>query len=289
MKRILKWVFVMVLIIVAIIVALPACVWALHHTIVSATPGALRVNVAPGELGAHVNCFAGTGGFQWMSAYDTPAATTPFGMVRLGPDTASMLVNLPGLNYSGYYYDDDKIIGFSHTRLVGAHAMEGAQFRIFPTVESRVNRDRAKGRYARFSHREEMAFPGYYAVQFSKEDVLAELTATTHVGLHRYTFPKGQAPHLLLDVTSAMGKGRCENGTVRILPESAGGRRLGATFPVNFSSCYGGLDVSFVARFSQPFASYGAWTGEQFAASAKDTAGTDIGVDLASREKPMAK
>ncbi len=48
------------------------------------------------------------------------------------------------------------------------------------------------GYRSRFSHSTEQAEPGYYAVTLSDYDVRAELTATTRVGLHRYTFPAGK-------------------------------------------------------------------------------------------------
>ena len=54
-----------------------------------------------------------------------PGATVPFGMVRLSPETASLYTNTRAYNTSGYYYGDNKIIGFSHTRLAGTGATDG--------------------------------------------------------------------------------------------------------------------------------------------------------------------
>src|SRR5690606_24985328 len=149
-----------------------------------------------------------------------------------------------GFNRSGYFYGDNKIIGFSHTRLIGADALEGGVFRIFPTTLLLVPGEPGKNRFARFSHDGEKAFPGYYAVRLPKDDILVELTATTRVGFHRYTFPANAAPHLQLDVTSALGDRRCENGQVWILPEQRqveGSARLFGSF----SGRYDGLDVYF--------------------------------------------
>jgi putative alpha-1,2-mannosidase len=39
----------------------------------------------------------------------------------------------------------------------------------------------------RFSHESESASPGYYSVIFDDYKILAELTATTRAGFHRYT------------------------------------------------------------------------------------------------------
>jgi predicted alpha-1,2-mannosidase len=58
------------------------------------------------------------------------------------------------------------------------------------------------GYRSRFSHDTEQAEPGYYAVTLADYGVRAELTATTRVGLHRYTFPQGKPAHVLVDMRS---------------------------------------------------------------------------------------
>lgn len=45
----------------------------------------------------------------------------------------------------------------------------------------------------------EKAWPGYYSVMLEDYGVKAELTATERVGIHRYTFPKGDG-YILLDL-----------------------------------------------------------------------------------------
>jgi predicted alpha-1,2-mannosidase len=197
-------------------------------------------------------------------------------MVRLGPDTASIITSELGYNASGYYYGDNKIAGFSHSRLVGADAMEGGIFRVFPATSPRENVKAME--FARFSHRKETGFPGYYAVQLP--DVLAEMTATTRVGVHRYTFAKGVTPHLRIDVTSALGDKHCEKGSVNVL--SAANEVEGSTREFgSFSGRYKGLDAYFVARFSTPFTAHGTWTGEAFSANSDSASGDAVGVDVA--------
>jgi len=51
-----------------------------------------------------------------------------------------------------------------------------------------------------FSHDNEFAAPGYYRVMLDKYNVLAELTATAHAGMHRYTFPASKQSHILIDL-----------------------------------------------------------------------------------------
>ena len=177
-KRLLKMVLLIVVCVALLLVSGVFSVVLLYRSVVGVHPGGLETGVEAGELGASVDPFIGTGGVPWVCAYNSPAATIPFGMVRLGPDTASILIDRPVLNASGYYFGDNKILGFSHTRLLGADSREGGHFRILPTTKSRERKETGKKPFARFSHREEVAFPGYYAVRLPKERVLVELAAT---------------------------------------------------------------------------------------------------------------
>src|SRR4051794_9090333 len=69
-----------------------------YNRIVDAKPGALHTVFQPGKLGQHVNPFAGTGGYPWVCGHNFPGAMMPFGMVRLGPETSSLLLHKRGLN-----------------------------------------------------------------------------------------------------------------------------------------------------------------------------------------------
>lgn len=48
------------------------------------------------------------------------------------------------------------------------------------------------------------ALPAFYTV-VTGDGVKAELTATSHAGLHRYTFPSGKTPLLRLDLKQGIG------------------------------------------------------------------------------------
>ena len=282
MKRFVKWTALLVLVLVTGALACVLSAWGYYRHIVSATPGSTSLPVPAGELGAHVNLFAGTGGVSWMCGHNTPAATTPFGMVRLAPDTAGILLNRTGSNRSGYFYGDNKIIGFSHTRLVGADALDGGVFRVFPSSDSSADGDRGSDRSIPFSHDNESAAPGYYAVRLPKRNISAELTATPRVGIHRYTFSDSadDAPHLLIDCTSVLGDKRVESASAKILLDANEVEGHAKTFG-SFSGRYDGLDVYFVARFSRPFSSHGTWRGDEFQAGATETSGEACGVDVA--------
>ena len=204
-------------------------------------------------LSAKVNPFIGTGGVPWTCAYNFPGASLPFGMVRLSPETAAMVTDALGLNTSGYFYGDDKIIGFSHTRLVGTGATDGGHFLIQP-VEDNDIQDPSMVMH-KYSHADELAYPGYYHVGLPDKGIKVELTATERVGLHRYTFDKPSG--FLLNVTHALGGKRSEDGFLRVVNNQhieGYVRTFGS-----FAGRYGGIKVYFAARFSSPFISQKVW------------------------------
>src|SRR3546814_17090453 len=72
-----------------------------------------------------------------------------------------------------------------------------------------------------FEHQTEIAQPGYYAVTLTDSKVRAEMTAGTRVGVHRYTFPAGQAAHLVLALRTSLYNypGKVLWSSIRLLPE----------------------------------------------------------------------
>jgi predicted alpha-1,2-mannosidase len=233
--------------------------------------------VQPGTLGSEVNPFIGTGGLTYLCANNFPGASVPFGMVRLSPDTVSLLGKRAS-NSSGYYYPDQRILGFSHTRLAGTGATDGGSFLVIPCTAETAKSHR-RGLNSEYSHQQERAFPGYYGVTLASLGITAELTATRRVGVHRYTFSEQQVPHLLIDVTSALGKGHCDSGEVRVLPEAREIEGAVRTFGT-FSNRYGGLKVYFVARFNRPFHDFATRTGETETPGQAVATGDDLGVNV---------
>jgi predicted alpha-1,2-mannosidase len=180
---------------------------------------------------------------------------------------------------SGYFYGDQKILGFSHTRLVGTGAIDGGNFLVVPATAALKQADLTSNTAYQFSHEQETAFPGYYAVWLPETQVLAELTASMRVGVHRYTFTSGQTPFLRLNICSALGKGRCTEGQVAI---SKDGRELhgcARTFG-SFSSRFGGSKVYFAARLDRPVVQRRLWSADQLLDNNQSTSGDTIGVEL---------
>lgn len=127
-----------------------------------------------------------------------PGALVPFGMVQLSPDNGEN-----GYNWcSGYHYTSTKIAGFSHTHYSGTGAEDLGDISVFPLVGVAPT---SKVLKSEFSHDEEIATPGYYSVFLKTFGIKAELTATTHCGLHRYTFPESKNPAIKIDIGTGNG------------------------------------------------------------------------------------
>jgi len=142
------------------------------------------------DYAAMVNPFIGTGGH----GHTYPGASRPFGMVQLSPDT-----RLEGWDgCSGYHYSDSLVYGFSHTHLSGTGVPDYCDILLMPAVE--MTGITGKDYRSPFSHDKEVARPGYYSVLLEKDGILAELTTTSRVGRHRYTFPAGADRALILDL-----------------------------------------------------------------------------------------
>jgi putative alpha-1,2-mannosidase len=65
-----------------------------------------------------------------------------------------------------------------------------------------------EGYRSRFSHQDEIAEPGHYSVILQDYKIRAELSATERAGIHKYTFPKSDSSHFILDLVHACGKHR---------------------------------------------------------------------------------
>jgi predicted alpha-1,2-mannosidase len=154
------------------------------------------------DLLPFVNVAVGTGGH----GHTFPGATVPFGMVQLSPDT----YNDEWDWCSGYHLSDSSIMGFSHTHLSGTGGGDLLDFLVVPRtgdvrLEPGDRKQPGTGYRSRFSRANEHMHPGYYSVLLDDCGVRAELTATEHVGFHRYTFPASDSSYILLDLTHAYG------------------------------------------------------------------------------------
>jgi predicted alpha-1,2-mannosidase len=194
-----------------------------------------------------------------------PGATVPFGSVQLSPDTDQQPHNIGGkynkdaYRYcAGYQYDDRSIVGFSHTHFSGTGHSDLGDFLIMPTVgelqlEPGSRNDTSTGFRSAFSHASEKAEPAYYKVRLDDDDILAEMTATTRVGFHQYTFPASDNSHIILDLMHGIYNYDDKNVWTFVRVENdhtiVGYRQTNGWARTR--------TVYFAMEFSKPFTSYG--------------------------------
>jgi predicted alpha-1,2-mannosidase len=194
-----------------------------------------------------------------------PGATVPFGMVQLSPDTDTIPYETNGkynpdvYKYcAGYQYDDKTIVGFSHTHFSGTGHSDLGDFLIMPTtgalqLNPGVAADPKTGFRSAFSHANEKAEAGYYKVKLDDDNITAELTATTRVGFHQYTFPKTNDAHIILDLMHGIYNYDDKNVWTFVRVEND-------TLVTGYRQTNGWArtrTVYFAMVFSKPFKSYG--------------------------------
>ena len=189
----------------------------------------------------YVNPFIGTG----FHGHTYPGATTPFGMVQLSPDTRAGNWDA----CAGYHYSDTTIDGFSHTHLSGTGCADLADILFHPTTREIVIHDgECVLQPYFFSHDDERASCGYYAVTLPDVNIGVELTAAPRTGVHRYTFTGKGPRQVIVDLLHTITEEKIDLCELRRTApgELAGMRRTQGWVPDQY--------VFFAARFSEPFA-----------------------------------
>ncbi|WP_437440996.1 GH92 family glycosyl hydrolase [Sinomicrobium kalidii] len=194
-----------------------------------------------------------------------PGATVPFGSVQLSPDTDTIPYAVNGkynpdvYKYcAGYQYDDKTIVGFSHTHFSGTGHSDLGDFLVMPTVgELQINPGTEEhpesGYRSTFSHDNETAEPAYYSVELEDYGIKAELTASSRVGMHQYTFPESDDAHIVLDLMSGIYNYDEKNVWTFVRVEND-------TLVTGYRQTNGWArtrKVYFAMAFSKPFVKYG--------------------------------
>jgi predicted alpha-1,2-mannosidase len=196
------------------------------------------------EVIQYVDPFIGTGGH----GHVFPGVSMPFGMVQLSPDTRTLGWD----GCSGYHYSDTSVLGFSHTHLSGTGIGDYGDVLMMPFtgpahIDAGNPEDPDSGYRSRFSHEDEVAYPGYYSVKLADYDILAELTASERVGFHRYTYPVGQQAGLIIDLSHTIHGHRNPVNEIRVLSDTEieGIKQTQGWARRHY--------VYFYAKFSKPF------------------------------------
>jgi predicted alpha-1,2-mannosidase len=196
----------------------------------------------------YVNPFIGTSGH----GHTYPGASRPFGMVQLSPDNG-----INGWDWcAGYHYSSDTIVGFSHTHLSGTGIGDLLDILVLPTTrpvpfskQIDIGPDISQY-YSHFSHENEKASPGYYAVFLDDCGINAELTTTERAGFHRYDPGESDTLTFFVDLKFAVNWDSVTQSHIKYISDSLiSGYRYSTGWARD-------QKVFFAMRFSRPINDY---------------------------------
>lgn len=214
--------------------------------------------------------FIGSGGFAYGFGSATVSAAAPNGLAKVGPDTKGPFGTANFLHYSGYWYGDDTIQGFSHLHLHGTGATDYGVLTVMPLADGvTAATTKPDGYGSTFQKASEKLVPGTYSVTLDRGAIKAEITATPHGAHHRFTYAaSATSGHLLFDLDHHLSGGKVTDAEVTLDPATSTfhGRLRSVG---GMSDGFGGYDVFFEGR------TRGAWKGQSvWTASAAPAAGT---------------
>ncbi|HEV8556931.1 MAG TPA: GH92 family glycosyl hydrolase [Actinophytocola sp.] len=198
-----------------------------------------------------------------------PGADVPFGMVQWSPDTVTH-------QHGGYFYDDNRIKGFSLTHLSGAGCSTYQDLPVMPFPGEVTTSPAADpARYiSRFAHTNETVSPGRYGVSLDS-GARVDLSLTQRTGIGRFTFPAGATQTMLLNTSGSIAGADDAETTI------------GSNFIAGWvtSGRFCGADdryrLYFRAEFDRSFASFGTWkNGAVTPGRTFEKGGSDPKVDL---------
>ena len=165
------------------------------------------------------------------------SACRPFGMVSLSPDTQN-----EGAWGSGYKYNTDTIKGFSHI-----HAWQMSGVSLLPVTNP--NSDILDDYFSPFRHDTEKVEVGYHKLILDRYQIEAELTSTTRVGFHRYTFPKNSEKGIVFKMGGDLGPSEITDGQLEMIDDYTLEGQM-TNLPTRRRSK--DLVVYFTVKFDQP-------------------------------------
>lgn len=236
------------------------------------------VNDKPSPL-QYVDPFIGTD----YHGHTFPGVTVPFGMIQLSPDTRTIGWDA----CSGYHYSDSSIIGFSHTHLSGTGIGDYGDIlfmpftgtgHILPGTETDID----SGYRSRFNKKSEKASPGYYKVFLEDYDIKVELTTTTRVGMHQYTYPDAKNAGVIVDLNHTLHGHKNLISELTVINEyEIEGWKKTQGWAVNHY-------IYFKAKFSKPF-DIEIYNNDQIISNKKHAEGTNIKAKLIFSTKENEK
>ena len=208
----------------------------------------------------------GTGPVSPGTVGEFPGADLPFGMIQWSPDTTPDVAASGG----GYSYADAAVNGFSLDHLSGTGCPSYGDVPILPTVGP-VGPAPA-GTSDSFSHADEHAAPGRYAVTLGPSGIGTQLAVTTRTGLSRFTYPATADANVLVKVADSANP--ATTSSVRVVGRD---ELTGKVTSGSFCGTGGNYTFYFVARFDRPFVGAGSWDGSSVSPGTTSCTGSACG------------
>lgn len=212
------------------------------------TACALNTNIGESNsFTQYVDPYIGTGGHGHVFV----GANVPYGAVQLGPSNIST-----GWDWvSGYHISDSTILGFAHQHLSGTGIGDLGDIVLLPfTGDVKYDRgahgNESTGAYSLFRRETETLRPGYYGVHLDRFNVDVQLTSTSRVGFHKYTFLDTSEPKILINLDAGIGwEGEKEGHIVVENDTIVSGYRYSKGWAKN-------QKIYFTAKFSKPIVNF---------------------------------
>ncbi len=154
------------------------------------------------NVARYVDPYIGTGdhGHVFLGAH------VPFGAVQVGPTNY-----VKGWDWcSGYHYSDSILTGFSQLHLNGTGIGDLGDILVMPytgKVQFAPGTEKAplSGWATKYTHKDEIAKPGYFSVNLRQYLINAEMSATERVAFHKYTFSQSSEAHIGINLSMGIG------------------------------------------------------------------------------------
>ncbi|MBD1259278.1 glycoside hydrolase family 92 protein [Maribacter polysiphoniae] len=200
----------------------------------------------------YVNPFIGTSNFGTTN----PGPIAVRGMANVSPFNVAGPQNLPLEKDSRwlstpYVHENTFLTGFSHVNLSGVGCPELGVILTMPTTGKIITDHLEYGS----TYSNEISQVGYYSNVLDKYNIKVEATATTRVGVSKYSFPAGES-NILLNLGLGLTNEEGANVKVVSATEIEGVRSVGSFCYYKPEEAY---PVYFVARFSKAADEFGVW------------------------------
>ncbi len=175
-------------------------------------------------------------GERLYSGLTSPGAVLPHGSTELAPINKNLDLSFSAGVPDPYFYPNRTMFGFSTGQEGGPTIMPVVGDWTVPPERTASVYDKTRERSA----------PGYYSVYLTDFQTKVEMTSATWAGIFRFTFPKSEKAHILLDL------GRL-GGSVEIVGDHTVRGQFLRGRPGHSYMTY------FVADYSKPFKTFGTF------------------------------